>query len=312
MAKKTNQFACPVCGYDQRGLIASWADSCPLRGACSECGSAIDWQELHRPDLFEEIHYFEHPRSGSIRDLITTVRRVFLPGVLWAWVPRSQPLALRRLLMVSGVGTFIIALIAVLTMSLLGLGALYALYYSAPAANVAGLARSYDPLPYAWNYIKYEMYLNTSMWIIVLAFHSTTVLVAAAWALLARSRGVRLGHIARFALLTTIPLSVLIVFDSMFYTVEAVYWYDDYLGTGSVGWLGVILGIAYTDKIVAAVLLASLAWLWHAWVMFMMRYLQASRPRLTVLAYGLISLLLFPIVGGVLVMIVGVLLAIVG
>lgn len=304
--KKTNQFACPVCGYDQSGLIASWADTCPLRGACSECGSAIDLSELHRPDLFEETHYFEHPRSGSIRDLIKTVRRAFFPGVLWAWVPRSQPLALRRLLTVSGVGIFIIALIAVLIMPLLGLGALYALYYSAPAATAGSLGGSYDPLPYAWNYINNEMYLDTSMWIVVLAFHATTVLVAAAWALLARSRGVRLGHIARFALLTPIPLSVLIVFDSMFYAAEAVYSYDSYyLGTGSVGWLGVILDIAYTDKIVGVVLLASLAWFWHAWVMFMMRYLRASRPRLTVLVYGLISLLLFPFVGGMLVAIAG-------
>ena len=40
---------CPRCGYDQRGEMAKWADSCPLTSVCTECGLEIDWAELISP-----------------------------------------------------------------------------------------------------------------------------------------------------------------------------------------------------------------------------------------------------------------------
>jgi len=40
---------CPRCGYDLRGLIASWTESCPIEGRCAECGLAFEWGELLDP-----------------------------------------------------------------------------------------------------------------------------------------------------------------------------------------------------------------------------------------------------------------------
>ncbi|MCI0675798.1 MAG: hypothetical protein L0Y42_08495 [Phycisphaerales bacterium] len=40
------RIGCPRCGYDQRGLIAMWLDSCPMTGVCTECGLTIEWAEL--------------------------------------------------------------------------------------------------------------------------------------------------------------------------------------------------------------------------------------------------------------------------
>ena len=36
-------IACPRCGYDQRGVVAAWTDSCPIAGQCSECGLGFAW-----------------------------------------------------------------------------------------------------------------------------------------------------------------------------------------------------------------------------------------------------------------------------
>jgi len=43
------KFACPRCGYDQRGVIDSWTEACPLTGTCAECGLAFEWAELLGP-----------------------------------------------------------------------------------------------------------------------------------------------------------------------------------------------------------------------------------------------------------------------
>lgn len=190
-------------------------------------------------------------------------------------------------------------------MPLIGLAAMYILYYSIPVTGPVGRAFYYDPLSYTRHVLPSDLYFDGSIWIVATVFHATTVCVAGAWALLARSRGVRLLHIVRFALLTPIPLSLLVVVDSTLYTVQAVHYYDMYyLGKGSTAWLGLFIDFAFTNTLITTALLITLAWFWHAWVMFMTRYLHAARPRLTVLAYGLISLLLLPFVGGLLLSII--------
>ena len=42
---------CPRCGYDQRGAISTWTESCPLNGVCSECGLEWRWAEVFNPRL---------------------------------------------------------------------------------------------------------------------------------------------------------------------------------------------------------------------------------------------------------------------
>jgi len=37
---------CPRCGYDLRGAVATWNDTCPMSGTCTECGLFFEWAEL--------------------------------------------------------------------------------------------------------------------------------------------------------------------------------------------------------------------------------------------------------------------------
>ena len=39
-------ISCPRCGYDQRGELATWTQSCPLEATCSECGLRWRWAAL--------------------------------------------------------------------------------------------------------------------------------------------------------------------------------------------------------------------------------------------------------------------------
>lgn len=37
---------CPRCGYDLRGAMELWCESCPIFGVCSECGLNFEWADL--------------------------------------------------------------------------------------------------------------------------------------------------------------------------------------------------------------------------------------------------------------------------
>lgn len=37
---------CPKCDYDLRGTMGDWAQACPLRGMCPECGLEFKWAEM--------------------------------------------------------------------------------------------------------------------------------------------------------------------------------------------------------------------------------------------------------------------------
>jgi hypothetical protein len=61
---------CPRCGYDQRGIVDTWAEACPLDGRCSECGLEFAWADVLRPDRQREVRFVEHaPASTSRFDL---------------------------------------------------------------------------------------------------------------------------------------------------------------------------------------------------------------------------------------------------
>lgn len=59
---------CPRCGYELRGVVESWHETCPMRSTCSECGYDIDWS-----------HYFRG-RATAPRRNIEFASRVWLPG----------------------------------------------------------------------------------------------------------------------------------------------------------------------------------------------------------------------------------------
>ena len=306
--------ACPVCGYDQSGFISSWRDTCPLAGSCSECGAHIEWREVFRPDLYAQRSYAEHPDARMPRDAFRSARRAFRPGSLWRWIPRSQPLALRRLLLSGAIGAAVMAVVVPAILIGATIGGLYAAYAQRsphqtglpsglPVVNLPSGAvsnavvyqliyRSYQkPLPYIEDYFRNEADFGESAFPIIFLFHISGVVVAAFWALLARHRGVQLHHILRFAVFTSIPLLLLANIDLARHCFAALFWYDP---QGFFAWMEPIhdnLEIVFLATLAIAAL-----WLWRAWVLFLTRYLRARRPLLTVVVYGIVALLLLPAV----------------
>ena len=85
MAKVEAQPCCPRCGYDQSGVVATWMHSCPLDGMCSECGLALQWVDVFRPDRFIVPGFVEHSR-GWWRTFVAAWRTLwwtFCPSGFW-------------------------------------------------------------------------------------------------------------------------------------------------------------------------------------------------------------------------------------
>jgi len=90
---------CPRCGYDLRGLVATWADRCPLEGVCSECGLNLRWAEVLLPEKFEPPWCVEFS-PGGWRIFLACARTFlwsFRPWTFWRRLKMSQPIRWRRL-----------------------------------------------------------------------------------------------------------------------------------------------------------------------------------------------------------------------
>ena len=90
---------CPRCGYDQRGVVATWTDCCPLYGTCSECGLQFNWANVIVPDKFEPPWCVEFaPRLlGLPRAAVKTFFISFWPWTFWSRLQMSQQVRWRRL-----------------------------------------------------------------------------------------------------------------------------------------------------------------------------------------------------------------------
>lgn len=78
--------ACPRCGYDLSGLVASWTDECPLRERCSECGQEFESARVMRPERYQVRWLFEHApdKSFGLGRAWMTWRRLWRPSRFWA------------------------------------------------------------------------------------------------------------------------------------------------------------------------------------------------------------------------------------
>lgn len=97
-AEPDRAHACPRCGYDQAGAIASWHDSCPLIGTCSECGLTFEWRRLYAGEGLAPEWSFEHGELTFHR-FVGTVLRGMLPWLLWRGVPIECPVRPWRLVL---------------------------------------------------------------------------------------------------------------------------------------------------------------------------------------------------------------------
>lgn len=90
---------CPRCGYDVRGVIDTWSDSCPLLGTCSECGLEYQWSQVLHPEKYEPLWCVEFLGAGPMwRSAIKTYRRSFLPWRFWQELKMEHDVRWRRLL----------------------------------------------------------------------------------------------------------------------------------------------------------------------------------------------------------------------
>lgn len=98
-SKSIEHFArCPRCGYDLRGAIDTWTDSCPLISTCSECGLEFIWSEVLCPEKYEPLWCVEFSRSGWFPiSSLKTVCMSFRPWRYWRELKMSHEIHWRRI-----------------------------------------------------------------------------------------------------------------------------------------------------------------------------------------------------------------------
>jgi len=76
---------CPRCGYDLRGAITSWKESCPIEGRCAECGLGFEWGELLNPDRAVPRWCVEYARGWGMwpAAIKTLLVLLFRPRKFW-------------------------------------------------------------------------------------------------------------------------------------------------------------------------------------------------------------------------------------
>jgi len=104
---------CPSCGYDLRGVVSSWSESCPLEGVCSECGYAFRWGALLDPPFRIAITLYDRPGRLSIFNLLHSLLLCYRPWRLWQEAREVDVFCLRRTLVVASVGCIASHLMAI-------------------------------------------------------------------------------------------------------------------------------------------------------------------------------------------------------
>ncbi|MCA9285697.1 MAG: hypothetical protein KDA22_10800 [Phycisphaerales bacterium] len=91
--------ACPRCGYDVRGEVATWTDRCPLDGRCNECGLDFRWQHVLDPRIQAPRWYVEQRKGRPVPVQIVATAWFALVRPWWFWrqVRLEHRVDLRRL-----------------------------------------------------------------------------------------------------------------------------------------------------------------------------------------------------------------------
>jgi len=95
---------CPRCGYDLRGAMASWRETCPLEGVCAECGLAFAWGDLLNARLSVPRWCIEaqRPHRAFPLQMIGTTWRLLWPAWLLRRLQMHHPIRPRRLAIHTG------------------------------------------------------------------------------------------------------------------------------------------------------------------------------------------------------------------
>ena len=90
------ELACPLCGYDLRGLTDP---------RCPECGFAFAWAELRDAQRNRHPWLFEHGRGRNVKSFLATYARSAFPRRFWRTVTPANPVHVGRLLLYAAVAT---------------------------------------------------------------------------------------------------------------------------------------------------------------------------------------------------------------
>lgn len=136
-SSRTPEPRCPRCGYDQRGVVMTWTESCPLDGICSECGYHFEWADVMRPDRTRLRRFFEHERGlwRSWISALVTLAWAMAPWAFWSRVrlhhePKPRRMLLWLIVAVASIWT-------VIAVARLGTFALETFYLGGPARNLS-------------------------------------------------------------------------------------------------------------------------------------------------------------------------------
>lgn len=93
---------CPRCGYDQRGLVHSWRDVCPLEATCAECGLVYPCAATLLPEKFEPpwcVEYCPAPPLAMVKACAATFMRSLLPWRFWSRLRMSDRIRWNRIVL---------------------------------------------------------------------------------------------------------------------------------------------------------------------------------------------------------------------
>jgi len=91
---------CPRCGYDLRGVMSLWQESCPLIGKCSECGLDYEWSFVFHPEKYEPewcVEYVNNSRKLFLA-YFSTVFFLFMPWYFWRRIRMEFPRRFRKII----------------------------------------------------------------------------------------------------------------------------------------------------------------------------------------------------------------------
>lgn len=103
----TREVACPLCGYNLRGLTTA---------RCPECGHEFLWHDVLEPDLLTHPFLFEHHPERNIRSFLATLFRPLNGPWFWSGVRPEHAVRPRRLV-IYWVLTTVMSLLAIIAAS---------------------------------------------------------------------------------------------------------------------------------------------------------------------------------------------------
>ena len=281
---------CPRCGYDQRGTLETWSDSCPLQGQCVECGLAIDWGRVlnmaRHPWLFEY-----HWRHQPLRRMAQTACRAVTPRRFWRDVSLDDPVQPRPVI------SMVLVILAVAFMIAMGVQVIEFFQWAQLGYRSTTVPSIWLKLQHAVGWAWQRLFHKEVDHLIgPIVMVASMPLVFGLIPMTLRGARVRRQHIIRIGLFSfvgalmmflahTFLTNILDTFEFKALSRAITPWEWRWIGAWNATWVDELLGSA-----VSTVLLSG--WVWWWWACACEQYLRLRKPWRTAMVLIGIGLLL--------------------